>query len=212
MYIDFKVILLAFAVSIDGFGVGLACGLKRLVILPISLIIICFSSSGAVALSMFTGQTLVRYIPAELAARGGGFLLMLLGLYFIIQSISALYKKNNNLEEELKLKKVNKKRFTTGITRAPEKADTDKSGTLSARESLVLAIALGADAFGAGFGAVLAGLNPIVTVFAVGIVKLVLVPLGVLIGRMIVSVGSFADYAPIISGLLLMIIGISVFV
>lgn len=216
MLIDFKILLLAFAVSIDGFGVGVACGIRKLVILPASLLIICLSSSGAVAVSMFTGQSLLNYFSAEFAARAGGMILLLMGLYFIIQSVRGLWQNKKNInnkgEETETVPADDSKRFAGSITRDPEKADVDKSGTLSAKESLVLGVALGADAFGAGFGAVLAGLSPVLTVIAVGLVKLILVPAGVQVGKKIISIGSYSDYAPILSGLILMIIGIMVFV
>ncbi len=89
-----------------------------------------------------------------------------------------------------------------GITHQPEKADFDHSGTLSAKESIVLGIALGADAFGAGFGAVMIGLNPVIMVGAVGLTKFLLVSAGVLIGKKIVSSGSFSKYASILAGLI----------
>lgn len=211
MPIELTVIMLAFAVSIDGFGVGMACGIRKLLILPFSLLIICLFSSGAVALSMFLGMGMASFVTADFAAQGGGLLLLLLGLYFIIQNVYKLLRKKDGVEDT---GAPSSKRLVkySGITRQPERADIDNSGTLSAGESLVLGAALGADAFGAGFGAVLVGLNPVVTIAAVGLAKLLLVPLGVIVGNKIVSVGSFSSYAPIISGLIFITIGLTVFI
>lgn len=212
MGLGLTTILLAIAVSFDGLGVGLACGVRRLVVLPLSLFIICLSSSGAVAISMFMGQTLTEFIPAKTAAQGGGVILLLLGLYFIIQNVYTIYKEKTKIETvetvETDSGAKGKLKEMMGITHQPEKADLDHSGTLSAKESIILGIALGTDAFGSGFGAVLIGLNPVVMVVTVGLAKFLLVSAGVLIGKKIVSIGSFSKYASIFAGLIMITIGL----
>lgn len=140
--------------------------------------------------------------------------MLLLGLYFIIQNIYTIYReKIKSIETASDAQgDGNKLKEMLGITHQPEKADFDHSGTLSAKESIVLGIALGADAFGAGFGAVMIGLNPVIMVGAVGLTKFLLVSAGVLIGKKIVSSGSFSKYASILAGLILIIIGVIYFV
>ena len=202
MPMEINAILLAIAVSADGFGVGLACGVRKLLILPLSILVISCASAGAVALSMFMGQGLAIFIPVEIVSQSGGLILLLLGLYFIIQNIGSNIKRKNNEDSRSR---------SNWINVDPEEADIDNSGTLNVRESLLLGVALGADAFGAGFGAVLVGLNPFITVFAVGVVKMLLIPTGVHLGRRAVSLGGVSRYAPVISGLVLMLIGFSVF-
>lgn len=49
------------------------------------------------------------------------------------------------------------------ILRTPQAADVDKSGTISATEALMLGVALSFDAFGAGIGAAMIGLSPLLT-------------------------------------------------
>jgi len=49
-------LLLALAVSIDGFSVGFSCGLRRLVIPFTSLLAICLLSMAAVAVSLLAGS------------------------------------------------------------------------------------------------------------------------------------------------------------
>lgn len=209
-------ILLAIAVSFDGFGVGMACGVRRLVILPSSLLVICIFSSVAVAVSMLMGQTLTRYIPVKIASMVGGLILLLLGVYFIIQNIYTIYRekvklvKNENAYDARK--SLNSFKEMLDITHRPEKADVDQSGTLSARESIILGIALGTDAFGAGFGAVMIGLNPVATVVAVGLTNFLMVSAGMLIGKKIASIGNFSRYASILAGLTLIAIGVIYFI
>jgi len=208
MELEVSIVLLAIAVSVDGFGVGLACGIRNLVILPLSLIMICIVSAGSVAVSMFLGHSLALIIPVELVSQSGGFVLLIMGFYFIIQGIGIKDKK----KKQSSFKGKNFREKISLITEVPEEADVDKSGTLNTKESLILGVALGADAFGAGFGAVLLGLNPFVTVAAVGITKLIMIPAGIFLGQRAISVDLFSRYAPVISGLILLIIAMSVFI
>lgn len=212
--LDFKVFFLALAVSIDGFGVGLSCGIRRLIILPFSLLVICFCSSGAVALSMFLGQGVGVFVPVSVASTGGGILLLFLGLYFVAGTVKGLICPGSTEEEDGQTEPGNMERGRLErfcyITREPREADLDHSGTLSAGEAVLLGTALAADAFGAGFGAVLLGLNPVVTVIAVGLTKLLLVPAGVLVGRLFKFV-HLSKYSPLLSGCILIFLGLTAF-
>lgn len=207
-----EILFLALAVSLDGFGVGMACGMRRLSIMLSSLLVICFMSAGAVALSMVLGQIMGVFICPELAPRGGGLILIFLGLYTIFNSLRDMWSSSRVYNSGVQAKKG--KDYTRGITgftnltRAPEKADRDFSGTLSARETMGLGAALAADAFGAGFGAVLVGLNLFLTVLAVGLTKLLLVPAGFLLGRYF-SFSALGNLAPLLSGVMLVVLGVS---
>jgi putative sporulation protein YtaF len=215
LFLKLATILLAIAVSFDGFGVGMACGVRRLAILPSSLLVICIFSSVAVAVSMLMGQTLTRYIPVKTASIAGGLILLLLGVYFIIQNIYTIYREKAEPGSEGAHDtpgSLNGFRGILDITYRPEKADVDHSGTLSAGESIILGIALGTDAFGAGFGAVMIGLNPVATVGAVGLTNFLMVSAGMLIGKKIASVGHFSRYASILAGLTLIVISVIYFI
>ncbi len=210
-----SVVFLALAVSLDGFGVGMACGIRRLEILFSSLMVICLMSVGAVVVSMVLGQVLGIFISPEIAPRGGGVILLILGSYFTYQALKDLTgekdapgKKPENRKGEVYSapRQGNLKRLSL-MTREPGAADVDQSGTLSAREAFWLGVALAADAFGAGFGAVLVGFNPVLTAAAVGITKLLLVPAGVLVGRSF-SARYLSNFAPLLSGLMLFLLGV----
>jgi len=206
-----EVIFLALAVSLDGFGVGLACGIRRLFILPSSLLVICLMSAGAVAISMVLGKVLGVFISPELAPRGGGIILLFMGLYFTVGAIKELfYQKAQKIKDPVNQESKENSGIAgwSRLTKDPREADRDFSGTLSAREVLGLGAALGADAFGAGFGAVLVGLNPVLTVIAVGLTKLLLVPAGLFLGKWF-SFGFMGDLAPLLSGLMLLFLGFS---
>ncbi len=220
---ELGIIFLALAVSLDGFGVGMACGIKRLHIMMSSLLVICFMSAGAVGASMLLGQLLGVFISPELAPKGGGTILLLMGLHFTYQAIKDFKKPaskskagqhvvtENNSEVEEVSSGQGCLKVIFNMAREPASADRDRSGTLSAGEAFGLGVALAADAFGAGFGAVLVGLHPIFTVAAVGATKFLLVPAGVLVGRSF-SFSFLGNFAPLLSGFILILLGVWSFV
>jgi len=214
---EIKIIFLALAVSLDGFGVGMACGIRRLKILFPSLLVICLMSAGAVGVSMLLGTAMGHFISPDLAPKGGGVILLLLGIHFTRQSIKDLNNNKLNNNEQGATGAASGDLVNTGgekrgwsgilqVAREPVQADRDCSGTLSAGEALGLGAALAADAFGAGFGAVLVGLNPVITVVAVGLTKLILVPAGFLLGHTL-SFSFLGKFAPLLSGLMLFLLG-----
>lgn len=199
--------LLAVAVSIDGFSAGLSCGLRKLVIPLPSLLVICCSSAAAVGISMLLGSSVALLIPVQYAAAFGGSVLILIGLYVTVQSL--IEPKQVSDSPGVPTGPARQKTLS-GLVRQPEDADLDQSGTLSVNEALLLGVALAADAFGAGFGAALIGSPLLATVLAVGLVKLILVPLGVLIGRLMAD-GFALKYPGLIGGVLLVFIGVLTF-
>ncbi|MBM7866151.1 hypothetical protein GTO89_05665 [Heliobacterium gestii] len=72
---------LAVALSLDGFGAGVAYGLKRIGVPLSSLLVISFCSALAMAIALLAGHGLTALIPGEWAGRLGGGILILLGLF-----------------------------------------------------------------------------------------------------------------------------------
>ncbi len=195
--------LLAVAVSIDGFSVGLSCGLRKLIIPLPSLLVICCSSATAVGVSMLLGSGVAQLLPAQYVAAFGRGILILIGLYVTLQNMIEPRRESSPPEQE---GEHGKPRSLAALLRRPEDADLDRSGTLSIKEALLLGAALAADAFGAGFGAAMIGAPLLFTALAVGLVKLILVPLGVLAGRLLAD-GFALKYPGLLGGLLLVAIG-----
>ncbi len=200
--------LLALAVSIDGFSAGLSCGLRKLIIPFPSLMVICGSSAAAVAVSMLVGEGIASLISVEYVTVFGGSMLAVLGLYVILQNIK---ESHSARQVEKPPESSRRRRRLAQLVSRPEEADLDHSGVLSMKEALLLGSALAADAFAAGFGAALSGVPLIYTVFAVGLAKLILVPLGVISGRRIAQAFPI-KYPGVISGIILMGIGIFIII
>ncbi len=202
--------LLALAVSMDGFTAGLSCGLRRLWIPFSSLLVICLASAGAIAVSMLLGGQITGLIPLGFLPFAGGGLLIALGLYVLLGNLFRVGRSWRDREREkrnaVRTGSTGLKTIVT-IARHPEEADLDRSGELSIKEAALLGLALAADAFGVGFGAAMMGLSLPLTVVAVGLAKLVMVPLGAECGRL-ASGGISLEAASVLSGAILICIGV----
>lgn len=69
------------------------------------------------------------------------------------------------------------------ILKEPSRADLDFSGSISGREALALGLALALDALGTGVGAAAAGFSLFLTPLLIGCCQLLLVQVGLLLGR-----------------------------
>ncbi|MHB1419686.1 MAG: sporulation membrane protein YtaF [Bacillota bacterium] len=175
-----------------------------------SLMVICLTSTVAIALSMLFGQMLASVISPELAKRLGSVLLMLVGVWIIIQTLSRQQEPENEGNKQpyqvFKLK-IPPLGIAIQILREPVRADLDSSGVIDPRESLFLGLALAMDALGAGIGASVAGLKLTVTPPFVGGFQLILVFLGLWIGKRI-ACGPLSKKSGLIPGLILIILGL----
>lgn len=208
--------LFALAVSVDGFGVGVAYGVKKIRIPLQSLLVICLASMTAIAASMLVGQGIAAFISPELAERIGAFALILMGGWFILEGRRAFSEENRENDQpspaqgEDQTVTILHIRFLgiiVQILREPARADFDASGVISTREALFLGLALALDALGAGMGAAMSGLNVAITVAAVGICKFIVVNAGVFLGNN-AAPAFMQKYASLLSGIILCGIGL----
>ncbi|SEM62004.1 MntP/YtaF family protein [Paenibacillus sp. OV219] len=190
-----SLLLLAFAVSLDGFGVGVTYGLRRIRIPLFSIVIIAFCSGLVVWLSMQIGSILTGYMSPVIAKWIGALLLMCIGVWALIQYWQRRKAGENGANEDAADRAasqvsgiavtgvepaagelaasaiVNLELKRLGIViqilRTPQVADVDRSGTISASEAILLGFALSLDSFGAGLGAAMVGFNPLLTAFVI---------------------------------------------
>lgn len=172
---------LALAVSFDGLAFGAACSAKGTRIPPASLAYLSLVTTGLMSLSMAMGAHLSSGVSPAGAQFWGGVVLVALGAWQTWQSYAQV------LEEKLRTRlEAASGAFAViaRILKEPLAADTDSSGVIDARESVLLGIALGMDAFAAGFGVSLTGFSwliiPLVALSCPGCVLL-----GTLVGRIL---------------------------
>ncbi|MEC0238799.1 sporulation membrane protein YtaF [Paenibacillus dokdonensis] len=183
----FSLLLLAFALSLDSFGVGITYGLRQMKISPLSVVIISLCSGVIIYISMQVGVLLARVVSPDAASIVGAVILIIMGSWSLIQLLiqkeksredkdavtikaaqipAVLVKETEQTVFSLEIRKLG---LVIRILRTPSSADIDKSGSISGFEAMWLGIALSLDAFGAGLGAALLGFSPIWTALVIAL-------------------------------------------
>ncbi|GIQ69828.1 sporulation membrane protein YtaF [Xylanibacillus composti] len=188
-----SLLLLALAVSLDGFGVGVMYGIRKIRIPAVSILIIAICSGLVIWCSMQIGAVLLHFLSPAVAKMIGAFILIGIGIWAIWQMIA---HKNSNASESPPAQpdpkrdspktvihvEIRQLGIVIDILRTPVKADMDRSGTISATEAGLLGLALSLDALGAGLGAALLGFSPLWTSLLIGITCGAFIATGLQIG------------------------------
>ncbi|MEQ3337372.1 sporulation membrane protein YtaF [Clostridium butyricum] len=199
MAVFLSALLYSLSSNLDNLVIGIAYGVKKIKIGLISNLIIATVTSIGTLISMSVGKFISVFLPTSLTNMLGAVIIMLLGLYFLIQSILKLIPKSYS--NSLALKNVDE------IMDYAEKSDSDNSGTLNIKEAFVVSLGLMLNNLGTGLAASITGVNVSITVICTFILSIALLMLGKSIGHNIL--GSICGkYAPLISGVLLIILGI----
>ncbi|OEF95598.1 sporulation membrane protein YtaF [Desulfuribacillus alkaliarsenatis] len=212
-----SIFVLAFAVSLDSFGVGLTYGLRNIRISIFPLLLISLLSGLMILLATQVGSGLLYVIPESLAEALGGIILIAIGIWAIYNLLTQKDKKNSESKPEKRKHtgsdniitiEVKRLGILIQILKTPSKADIDKSGEISIAEAAVLGLALSLDAFGAGIGAALVGFPPLQTAVLIAICSFLCLYFGVLLGRTFSSIKLFQkiSYLP---GTMLIILGLT---
>jgi len=221
-----SLLLLSFAVSLDGFGVGVTYGLRRIRIPGLSVAIIACCSGVIIWLSMAVGGWMTHYLSPVVARMIGAFILMGIGGWALVQqrrsrngkpdeedaadgskAVSAGAESEPLTDRTLVTLEVKQLGIVIQILRKPQVADVDRSGSISSSEALLLGVALSFDAFGAGLGAALLGLYPGTTAVAIALSSAVFLLAGLRVGF------KYADWRgmqalSVLPGILLIVMGI----
>lgn len=173
MYFSLPLLAIVFAVSIDGFTVGIAYGIQRQNFSFKTILIIMFCSGTIVFSSMKLGKVIYKIVSPSFATYLGGIILIILGIYLLI-TISIKNDVNkvrySSLDNESNIT-IHKKMKTKSIT---------------LYESFILGIALSLDAFGAGLAISLLNFSPFVSSISISIMSGLFLYLGSLIGMLLV--------------------------
>ena len=196
MAVFLSALLYSLSSNLDNLVIGIAYGVKKIKIgITPNLIIATVTSIGTL-ISMSVGKFISGFLPTSLTNMLGAVIIMLLGLYFLIQSILKLIPKSYSNSLAL-----------NEIMDYAEKSDSDNSGTLNIKEAFVVSLGLMLNNLGTGLAASITGVNVSITVICTFILSIALLMLGKSIGHNVL--GSICGkYAPLISGVLLIILGI----
>ncbi|MHA6483284.1 sporulation membrane protein YtaF [Paenibacillus sp. strain BS8-2] len=215
-----SMLALAFAVSLDGFGVGVTYGLRKIRIPFLSVFIIACCSGIIIWLSMQAGGWLGGFVSETAAKLVGAGILIVIGCWALIQlKIGKKSKESDELvipaepvivtTTPMTILKLELKRLglVIQILRKPQTADVDRSGIISASEAVMLGVALSLDAFGAGIGAALLELPALSTALVIAISSAVFLVCGTRIGMRFAANKSMHAIT-VLPGILLIMLGV----
>ncbi len=194
-------ILFVLSASFDVFVVAMSYGFKNIKIKPFINFVISFISSLGTFISMEIGLALINIIPLSVVNILGSIIMLLLGLYCLLD-YRKVFKKSTNHED----RNLNPSSPIV-ILEKPEIADTNKSGTIEFKESILLSIALALNNVGLGIGASIAGLHIILTTIVTLIITIILIPLGFLCSKKLLNTW-IGKSGSLISGILLIILAV----
>ena len=202
-----SVALLALAASLDGFGTGMAYGLRRIRVSWAALVLIAVCSGAAVWASMTLGGFAARLFPPEAARRAGALMLVAVGGWALAHQISRGRRAEERPTEETAGERAKGVYRLLRILKSPPLADFDRSGAISAGEAVWLGSALSLDAFGAGFGAAWLGLPAAPTALASAVASAVLLFAGLKAGGVLSGIRSVRRLS-VLPGCLLVLMGV----
>lgn len=201
-------LILGFAVSLDSFTVGLTYGMRNVTIPVKSFIIISSCTFVVLLLAMLLGSFIELFISYEAGERIGGIILIGIGIWVLYQFITSQRTAREPQTDykviEFEIKPLS---IIIKILKKPMEADFDKSGKISGIEALFLGLALSLDSFGAGIGAALIDLPPILFSIVVTISSTIFVIAGLNIGKIFRSVAWMKNLT-LLPGIALILIGL----
>lgn len=194
-----SVLLFSISSCLDNVLVGTAYGIKKIKIGIIANLIIAVVTTTGTLLSMSFGLYISKLLPHFVSNILGSGIIIILGMYFVIQSLIKLFIQSKS--RVLALKDL------SDMFDYAEKSDKDKSGDINMKEALLVSFGLTFNNIGAGLAASITGVNIYFTVIATFIISILSIIVGEAIGSHLL--GKFLGrYAPLIAGMLLIILGI----
>jgi len=218
-----SIVLLAFAVSLDSFGVGLNYGLRQIRLPKASIAIIALCSGIMMLAAMLLGNLIMPLIPERYVKWTGGAILIIIGAWAVLQM---LLRRDEDGEGDAMAgtgvasaseaggpkrvwrMEVRSLGIVIEILRTPSSADMDRSGTISPGEAALLGTALSLDAFGAGVGAAFIGLSPWITSGVIATFGAIFLKLGIHAGTLAAGI-SWVRKITLLPGIILIVLGLA---
>jgi putative sporulation protein YtaF len=203
------VLLLGFAVSIDGFIAGMSYGLKNIFISATSLLIVGLTTTLCVGLAMGTAHILGAMINTKIAIVVGALLLTTMGLFSLFQEYFTAKVQSEPTNTHIYSPNVTFSigRLVIKIMAKPETADVDHSQFISPLEAVLLGLALGIDNMIAIFAAALVSPLPLYTPISMGFIQILVITFGIYASNHFVT-EQFKKKVPYLPGLILIVLGL----
>ena len=175
----FQVFLLALSLSIDGFGLGVSYGIRKIKIPFFAKLIIFLVALLFSAFSVFVGVQLSGILDENILKFLGVGILIMLGGYIIFQ----------NFKDD-------------------ERYDLDRSKVIEGFEAMYLGVALSLDSIGAGIACVALGFDKFSTPFVIAFSQLFFLCLGLSCGARVSSFYINKNVLSLSSGIIIILVGI----
>ncbi|MEW4060249.1 sporulation membrane protein YtaF [Bacillus sp. YBsi01] len=198
---------LAVSSSIDNLGVGMSYGIRKIKISHASNIMIAFICFLFSYIGIYFGKWISAVLPGFFPVLLAAFILSVIGIRIILLAVPR--KKENTAPADTSGKKG---RFA-GLLQNPETADADGSGEIGILESMVLGVAVSANALTNGLSAGLIGLSPAAISITAAIGSFLTIWIGCLLGKKAASlrIGTFhvGQFSTVLSGVIILIIAVN---
>jgi len=176
-------ILLVSALSMDAFVASFAYGTSKIKIPFKSAMTINLVCSTMLAIALFMGSVISKYIPGVFTTSICVTVLLMLGMAKLFDStLKAILIRSGTLSRDLSFKVFDFKFFLRVCLDSTE-ADSDHSYVLSPKESFSLAMALSLDGLAAGFSTGLMVTNYAQIILFSLVINMIAVLLGCFIGN-----------------------------
>ena len=193
-------LLFSVASNLDSIVIGIAYGIKKIKMKLFSNILIGIITTLCTFISMYMGKIILNFISINLANLIGSSIIIILGLYFLLESVINLYINNK------KVKSVSLKNSDNMLEYA-QKTDKDSSKYIDIKESITVGFSLAFNNIGTGIIASVVGIKMLWTTIFTFIFSILFIILGIYIGNNFIG-KMLGKFAPLISGLLLIGLGV----
>ncbi|KXZ18560.1 sporulation protein [Bacillus nakamurai] len=199
---------LAVSSSIDNLGVGMSYGIRKIKISHAANMMIAFICFLFSYIGIYFGKWISAILPGFLPVLLAAFILSVIGIRIILLAVPR--KKQVTACVDVSSKKES--RFS-GLLKNPEAADADGSGEIGMLESMVLGVAVSANALTNGLSAGLIGLSPAAISITAAVGSFLTIWIGCMLGKKAASlrIGSFhvGQFSTVLSGAIILIIAIN---
>jgi len=145
-------ILLVVALCVDAFATSITYGIGKIQIPAFSALVISFIGTTFLGFSLIFAKFVQQFISPQACVGLSFGLLLFLGVTSLFQSTIKAYLQKHKGTKNVKFSLFNIS-FVVDIFIDETKADADNSKILSAKEAIMLALALSVDSLATGFSA-----------------------------------------------------------
>jgi putative sporulation protein YtaF len=199
------ILLIGVAANLDNLGISVSYGLKSTRIPFASNLVIAILSMICAYLSITAGELISHFINIKIANIIGGSLIIILGGKCIVETLFP--KPSTEPCHEQGLDSIDGDSTYTKVIAHPELADINKDKVITLKEAILLGLALAINCLAMGLGAGITGISPLLATLSIGAFSLLSISFGTMLGNKITG-NRIGKYSNIISGLLLIMIGI----